>query len=130
MSTHDIIDSRKEKLVCHINRILSSTESARFAAGCRSQQFVKLFPGDAGLADERAQRAFGQFAMVGNAQAPARRLAQDDMAAGLMVHLVTELSEGLDCVCAGTDGQPAHTVTSTISSTIGPGTGSLCFSRL
>ena len=33
MPTHDIIDNRKEKLVCHINRILSSTESARFAVG-------------------------------------------------------------------------------------------------
>ncbi len=33
MPTHDIIENRKEKLVCHINRILSSTESARFAVG-------------------------------------------------------------------------------------------------
>jgi len=30
---HDIIDNRKEILVDHINRILSSTESARFAVG-------------------------------------------------------------------------------------------------
>jgi superfamily II DNA/RNA helicase len=33
MPTHDIIDNRHEKLVDHINRILSSTDSARFAAG-------------------------------------------------------------------------------------------------
>ena len=33
MPTHDIIDNRREKLVDHINRILSSTESARFAVG-------------------------------------------------------------------------------------------------
>lgn len=33
MPNHDIIDNRKEKLVAHINRILSSTESARFAVG-------------------------------------------------------------------------------------------------
>ncbi len=33
MPTHDIIDNRKEKLVDHINRILSSTEAARFAVG-------------------------------------------------------------------------------------------------
>ena len=33
MPKHDIIDNRKEKLVDHINRILSSTESARFAVG-------------------------------------------------------------------------------------------------
>jgi len=33
MPSHDIIDNRKEILVEHINRILSSTESARFAVG-------------------------------------------------------------------------------------------------
>ena len=33
MPSHDIIDNRSEKLVDHINRILSSTESARFAVG-------------------------------------------------------------------------------------------------
>src|SRR6266542_6568241 len=33
MPAHDIIDNRKEKLVDHINHILSSTESARFAVG-------------------------------------------------------------------------------------------------
>lgn len=31
--SHDIIDNRREKLVDHINRVLSSTESARFAVG-------------------------------------------------------------------------------------------------
>src|SRR4030042_3105744 len=33
MPTHDIIDNRKKILVYHINRILSSTEMARFAVG-------------------------------------------------------------------------------------------------
>lgn len=33
MPTHDIIDNRQEKLVDHINRILASTEAARFAVG-------------------------------------------------------------------------------------------------
>src|SRR5258706_762458 len=33
MSTHDIIDNRSEKLVDHINRMLDSTEFARFAVG-------------------------------------------------------------------------------------------------
>ena len=33
MPTHDIIDNREEKLVDHINRILGSTASARFAVG-------------------------------------------------------------------------------------------------
>ena len=33
MAIHDIIDNRSEKLVDHINRILASTESGRFAVG-------------------------------------------------------------------------------------------------
>jgi hypothetical protein len=33
MPTHDIIDNRDEKLVDHVNRILSTTEAARFAVG-------------------------------------------------------------------------------------------------
>jgi hypothetical protein len=33
MPTHDIIDNRTQKLVDHINRILGSTEAARFAVG-------------------------------------------------------------------------------------------------
>ena len=33
MPTHDIIDNRNEKLVDHINSILNSTDSARFAVG-------------------------------------------------------------------------------------------------
>ena len=33
MPTHDIIDNRGEKLVDHVNRILGSTEAARFAVG-------------------------------------------------------------------------------------------------
>lgn len=33
MPTHDIIDNRNEKLADHINRILGSTEAARFAVG-------------------------------------------------------------------------------------------------
>src|SRR4030066_2058514 len=33
MPRHDIIDNRNEKLVDHINLILSSTDAARFAVG-------------------------------------------------------------------------------------------------
>ena len=33
MTIHDIIDNRNEKLVEHINQILSSTQSAKFAVG-------------------------------------------------------------------------------------------------
>lgn len=34
MPIHDIIDNRSERLVDHINQILSSAEAARFALGC------------------------------------------------------------------------------------------------
>ena len=33
MTTHDIIDNRNEKLVDHINQILTSSKSALFAVG-------------------------------------------------------------------------------------------------
>lgn len=33
MPIHDIIDNRSEKLVDHLNQILSTSESARFAVG-------------------------------------------------------------------------------------------------
>ena len=33
MPAHDIIDNRSEKLVDHINRILDSSDAARFAVG-------------------------------------------------------------------------------------------------
>ena len=33
MPAHDIIDNRTERLVDHINQILSSTQAARFAVG-------------------------------------------------------------------------------------------------
>ena len=33
MAAHDIIDNRAEKLVDHINQILGSTDSCRFAVG-------------------------------------------------------------------------------------------------
>jgi hypothetical protein len=33
MPTHDIIDNREQRLVDHINQILSTSEAARFAVG-------------------------------------------------------------------------------------------------
>src|SRR5205823_10751835 len=56
-----------------------------------------------------------------------RRMAQNNMAAGLMVHFVIELAEGFHRVCTGTDGQTAHTGTSMISSVMPEGIGSPCF---
>jgi hypothetical protein len=39
MPAHDIKDNLKEKLICHINRILSPTESARLAVGYATGNF-------------------------------------------------------------------------------------------
>ena len=57
-------------------------------------------------------------------------MSQDDVAAGLMVDLVSHFLEHADSVLAGADGQAAHADTSTTSSVIGGGIGSLCFLRL
>src|SRR6266511_2115093 len=107
-----------------------SGRAARRRPRTESKQFAELFPGDAGLADKGAERAFGQLAMIGNSQTPTRWMPQDDVAASLVVHFVTEFSESFDRVCTGTDRQAVHTGTSTISSVMPPGIGSPCFLRL
>jgi hypothetical protein len=48
----------------------------------------------------------------------------------LVIHLITQLSECSNRVAARTHRQLAHVETSTTSSEIGSGTGSLCFRRL
>lgn len=96
----------------------------------RSQQFGKLLPRQTGLANERAERAFGQLWMIGHGQTAARSVSKDDVAAGWMVHRVAGAPESLDRVRAGTHGQAAHTGTSTISSVMAAGIGSPCFLRL
>src|SRR2546425_4909809 len=110
--------------------VLCGLTPGRGMANDRSEQCAELFLGEAGLADEGAERAFGKFTVVGNGQPAARWVTQNNMAAGLMVHFITEFAEGFDRVCTGTDGQAAHTKTSTISSATGLGIGSLCFSKL
>ena len=55
---------------------------------------------------------------------------QDQVAAGLMIQLVSELPKRAQCLLSGADRQTAHVATSTTSSVIGSGTGSPCFLRL
>ena len=86
--------------------------------------------GQASVADKGAECALGEFAVVGNGEATARGMTLDDVAAGLVVSFVTDLAEGFDGVSTGTDREAAHTVTSMISSVMGLGRGSPCFSRL
>ena len=57
-------------------------------------------------------------------------LAENDMAASLVVDGIPELGEGPNGVLAGEDRQPAHAGTSTVASQVGGGTGSLCLRRL
>jgi|SRR5438105_12257728 len=110
--------------------ILCGLTPERGMANERSEQCAELFLGEAGLANEGSESAFGKFAVVGNGQPAASQMAQNNMTAGLMIHLVTEYAEGFDGVCPGTHGQAAHKETSTISSATGLGIGSLCFCKL
>ena len=65
---------------------------------CRSEQIRELFFGEASLPNESAESAFGKLAVIGDGQAAARRMAEDDVAAGLVVHFVAEFSKGFDRV--------------------------------
>ena len=86
--------------------------------------------GQASVTDKGAERALGEFAVVGNSEATPRGMAQDDVATGLVVGFLADLTEGFDGVRTGTNREAAHTGTSMISSVMGLGTGSPCFSRL
>ena len=68
------------------------------SARSASKERNEVFDRDAGLADERAQRALGHFSMVGNREPAIRRsgVAEDDVAAPLPIDLVPELTEGGD----------------------------------
>ena len=70
--------------------------------------------------------------MVRNGEPSVRWLcaAENDMAPGLVVLFIADLPKGLGCLSSGDNGQSAQTVTSTVSSMIGGGTGSSCFARL
>lgn len=62
----------------------------------RSEQLRELFLGQTGLANQGAEGAFGEFAMVGNGEAATRRMAQNDVAARLMIHRVTDSAKDFD----------------------------------
>jgi len=57
-------------------------------------------------------------------------MTQSDVAALLMVEPVADPGQGLDQLSAGNHRKPGHTATSTISSEMGGGMGSWCFSKL
>ena len=68
--------------------------------------------------------------MIGHSESAHLRVAQDDVAAGLMIYRVAHFLEGADGLLPGANGQAAHAGISTISSLMGDGTGSPCFLRL
>jgi hypothetical protein len=55
----------------------------------------KLLDGDAGLSDKRAQGSLGDLSVIRNGEPTVRgaRLPQDDVAALLAIHLVSELAK-------------------------------------
>ena len=68
--------------------------------------------------------------MVWHSQPALGGMPQNNVAPGLVIQFVTQLTERLDRIRAGTNRQAAHAGTSTTSSLTGSGTASPCFSRL
>lgn len=95
-----------------------------------SEQVAELFLGQTGLADQRPEGAFGEFAVVGHREASHGGMAQNNVAACLVIDFLTHLAKGANDVRAGAHRQLAHAGTSTTSSVTGRGTGSLCFFKL
>ena len=62
----------------------------------RSEQVAEFFLGQTGLADERPESAFGKFTVVGHREAAHGGMAQNDVAARLMIDFVPHLAKGTD----------------------------------
>lgn len=89
-----------------------------------SKQRDELFDREACLANDCAQRAAIKFLVIGNRGLRGRGLANHcDVAAALSINFKANLSEHLNTLRAGDDGQFAHAATST-NSTRSSGTGS------
>ena len=97
-----------------------------------SKQRNELVHRQARIANYRTKRPPGDLLMVGDRQTAMRYggLPQDDVAAGLVVDLIAEFSHRPDQFSAGDRGKLAHNSTSTTSSVIAGGIGSLCLRRL
>jgi hypothetical protein len=94
------------------------------------EQFRELFFGQACVSNQRTKRAFRKLAVIGHGQAAARRVTDNNVAAGLMILGVTDFAKALDGVRARTHRKATHTLTSTMASVMGGGMGSPCFLRL
>ena len=96
------------------------------------EQGQKLIDCQAGFSDESPEEAASELSMVRNRQTAMRwlRFPQDDVRPPLPVTLESDFLQRSHHLPAGDSWQPAHTVTSTISSSIEGGIGSLWDSRL
>ena len=105
---------------------------ARPRPALRLEEPHKFLNGQADLPDQASERALGEFAVIGNRETAVRRVpvAEDDVAAGLMVHHIAESLERPDGLLAGYHGQLRQVGTSTVSSQMDGGIGSSCFRRL
>ena len=90
--------------------------------GCKGtvilKQITEFFHGNACLANQAAQGAFGKLIVIGYGQAAVRRftLSQDDMTSRLVVDIVTDSREHTDGFLPRYKRQVTHKVTSTTSS--------------
>lgn len=100
--------------------------------GEKLEQVQKFVHGKPRFADQCSHGSFRNFIVVGNHKAAMWRvsLSQDDVASSLPVPLVAQLAQGLDHLSAGDPREMAHPETSTTSSSIEGGIGSLCSRRL
>ena len=110
---------------CH----LANDDPAQILTGAAPRLFwdagvVAPVPCASGGAAGTAAATSGQWKLV------TRRMTQNHVAAGLVIHVIADFPKRADGVGAATDRESTHTGTSMISSVTGPGTGSPCFSRL
>ena len=97
-----------------------------------SQKFPEFGRSQSGLTYDSPQSPFCDFLVIRHSQSTMGRrfLPQNDVAATLMIGKVSDLTQYLAQFSCRYYWQLAQTVTSTISSSIDGGTGSLCFFRL
>jgi len=93
---------------------------------------AQLVGGEAGIAQQGAERPFGDLGVIGHHQPPMGRfaVAEDDVASTLPIDRVSEQGGDLDQLPTGRDRQRAHTASSMISSWMAGGIASSCSRRL
>ena len=96
------------------------------------QETSEFFNGETGLANDGTKSTLGYFFMPRDSKPTMRRIvfSQDDVTASLMINTIAGFGESPAKLVSRNQGQSSQMATSTISSSIGGGIGSLCFCRL